>query len=284
MHEEPPTGLMSTSISSLWLFPPVDMAFKIQLCVDSACDMRSSRDSGYLFFRADDIAVPGKNFARIMELFTRYRVPLSLAVVPAWLTGPRWKHLKGLSRRDPSLWCWHQHGWRHINHEPGGKKQEFGQRRTPSQIRRDLTQGKKRLEICMERDFYPVFTPPWNRCSDITLEILRELDYRAVSRDKGSLPPPPEGFDDFQVNVDLHTRKEPDPSECVNNLLTELKEGLISGSCGIMIHAQRMNEAAFSFLDILLSALTRHKKLNLVHFKDLAQHKEPDREKRQDLI
>lgn len=207
-----------------------------------------------------------------MKLFTHYRVPLSLAVVPAWLTGPRWKQLKRLGKKAPSLWCWHQHGWRHINHESKGKKQEFGQSRSPSQIKRDLTRGKRRLEIIMEKDFYPVFTPPWNRCSDITLKTLRELNYRAVSRDKGSLPPS-EGIADFQVSVDLHTRKEPDPSKCLNNLLTELKEGLISGSCGVMIHTQRMNEAAFFFLDILLSILKQHKKLNLVHFRYLASSK-----------
>jgi len=283
MDEKFATGLMSTSISSLWLFPPVDMAFRIQLCVDSAFDMQSSGDSGYLFFRADDIAVPGKNFARIMELFTRYRVPLSLAVVPVWLTGPRWKQLKRLGKKAPSLWCWHQHGWRHINHESKGKKQEFGQSRSPSQVRRDLTRGKRRLEIFMEKDFYPVFTPPWNRCSDITLKILRELKYCAVSRDKGSLPPP-EGIVDFQVSVDLHTRKEADPNKCLNNLLAELKEGLISGACGIMIHTQLMNDAAFSFLDILLPILTGYKGLKLVHFKDLVQLRGLDHQEQRGLV
>ena len=44
-----------------------------------------------VFFRADDIAVPSKNFSRMMDLFLSYRIPLCLAVVPAWLTPKRWE-------------------------------------------------------------------------------------------------------------------------------------------------------------------------------------------------
>lgn len=265
---------MNPSISSLWLFPPENMASRVRFCVDSARDRASSGDPGYLFFRVDDVGVPGKNFARIMELFTRYRVPLSLAVIPTWLTMPRWKQLKGLSRKDPSLWCWHQHGWRHVNHECQGKKGEFGQSRSPSQIKKDLVKGKGKLEMYMGKDFYPVFTPPWNRCSNVALKIIKELGYHAISRSQGSMPPAPEGLADFQVNVDLHTRKELQPHESLNHLLAELKDSLLSGSCGIMIHHRQMNEAAFSFLNFLLSILVRWRGLNFVHFNDLVQHKE----------
>lgn len=260
---------MSRSFSPLWIVPPLDLASRVERCIDSARDVGGGGVTGYVFFRADDVAVPGKQFARLMHLFTRYRVPLSLAVVPVWLTGSRWEHLKGLARKDPSLWCWHQHGWRHLNHEVEGKKQEFGGSRLPSQIREDLLRGGHRLEMNMGKDFYPVFTVPWNRCSSITLELLKELGYHAVSRSQGSLPPPPEGLPDFQVNVDLHTRKELDAEEGWNALFAELKGALLSGLCGIMIHHQRMNDAAFAFLEVLLQKLSRHQDLHIVHFKDL---------------
>jgi len=260
---------MSRSFSSLWASPPLDLASRIERCIDSARDPATKGVTGYVFFRADDVAVPGKQFVRLMELFTRYRVSLSLAVVPVWLTGSRWEQLKGLARKDPSLWCWHQHGWRHLNHEVEGKKQEFGGSRSPSQIKQDLLRGRQRLEMHMGEDFYPVFTAPWNRCSSITLELLKELGYHAVSRSQGSLPPPPEGLPDFQVNVDLHTRKELDAEEGWNALFAELKGALLSGLCGIMIHHQRMNDAVFAFLEVLLQKLSRHQSLPIVHFKAL---------------
>ena len=137
-----------------------------------------------------------------------------------------------------------------------------------AQFRKDIESGKKRLGSIMGDDFYPLFTPPWNRCSASAMDSLGELGYRAISRSSNSKPPAPSGLPDIQVNVDLHTRKETDPEASWQNLLGELERGLSSGICGIMIHHQLMNEAAFDFLEILLMALVRNKQLNLVHFQD----------------
>jgi peptidoglycan/xylan/chitin deacetylase (PgdA/CDA1 family) len=261
---------MSLPISSLWLSPPQDLTSRVETCIDAARDERESRE-GIVFFRADDVAVPGKGFTRLMELFIRRRTPLSLAVVPAWLSGPRWRRLRGFTRGRSSQWCWHQHGWRHINYEPTGKKQEFGPIRTGSLIQRDLVRGRRRLEALIGEDFYPVFTPPWNRCSLSTLILLKELGYHAVSRSDGSRPQPPDQLPDFHVNVDLHTRKEQRPVLGWDGLFKDLKQALISGFCGIMIHHQRMNRAAFEFLEVLLGVFSECKDLSLVQFKDLVR-------------
>ena len=259
---------MSHPISPLWLSPPKDLLLRIETCIDTVRDERGSRES-VVFFRADDVAVPGKTFTRLMELFLRRRTPLSLAVVPAWLSGLRWRHLRRFARERSSQWCWHQHGWRHVNHEPTGKKQEFGPNRTGSQIKRDLVLGRRRLEAIMGEDFYPVFTPPWNRCGLSTLILLKELGYHAVSWTDGIKPAPPDQLPDFRVNVDLHTRREKRPAAGWDGLFEDLKKALINGMCGIMIHHQRMNEVAFEFLEVLLGAFSACPDLSLVHFKDL---------------
>ena len=259
---------MSHSISHIWLSPPKDLVSRVRNCIDSALDESEKRE-GIVFFRADDVAVPGKRFARLIDLFIRHRTPLSLGVVPAWLSGPRWKYLKGFDRKGSGLWCWHQHGWRHQNHEINGKKQEFGPIRTELQIERDLVRGRRRLESQMGKDFYPVFTPPWNRCSLSTLILLKELGYHAVSRSTGSRPLTPDQLPDFQVNVDLHTRKEQRPHAGWDGLFEDLKGALRGGFCGIMLHHQRMNEAAFAFLEVLLETFSRCMDISLVHFGDL---------------
>jgi hypothetical protein len=74
---------------------------------------------------------------------------------------------------------------------------------------------------------------------------------------------------DYQVNVDLHTRKEIAPHRALENLLTELEQGIGSGLCGIMIHHQRMNGPALLLLDILLDRIRRCANLTPVHFGDL---------------
>jgi peptidoglycan/xylan/chitin deacetylase (PgdA/CDA1 family) len=261
--------IMRHHYSSIWHSIPSNLDQKIENIIDNACDLIGMKDAVYVFFRADDVAVPGHNVARLLALFTKYRVPISLAVVPAWLTGPRWEQLNKLGQKTPDLICWHQHGWRHINHENEGKKQEFGPNRSHDEIRRDIINGRDRLEIIMKNSFYPVFTPPWNRCNLTTLNVLKELGFFAVSRIMGRRPPAPNGLVDFQINVDLHTRKGVNPIDDWECLLTDLSRAISSGTCGVMIHHQRMNEAAFSFLELLLTSVVKRKELIPVHFKDM---------------
>ena len=223
---------MQHDVSSIWYRVPSDVVSKIERCVAVGCEQKSHSGDAHIFFRADDIAVPGKQFAHLLEIFSQYRVPLCLAVVPAWLTRPRWSALKRVARNAGSGWCWHQHGWRHINHEVEGKKQEFGPLRCRAALEHDIKCGRHRLESLLGQDFYPVFTPPWNRCDQKTLDVLKNLGYAAVSRSRSSRPPPPKGLPNFDVNVDLHTRKEKTPTAGWNNLLDELQQAIASGRCG----------------------------------------------------
>ena len=269
---------MTQKVSALWQMLPTDLSARMDLCVSAALEKLDPKDPGHVFFRADDVAAPGPNLVRLMDLFTRHRTPLCLAVVPTWLTRTRWQHLKRLGKKSPSLWCWHQHGWRHVNHEPEGKKQEFGPSRSSLQIRDDLLRGRYRLQTLMGESFSPVFTPPWNRCDQDTLDLLKELNYQAVSRSQRQGPPSPVGLPDFAVGVDLHTRKEDDPLLGWEGLFSELGSRLSQSPCGIMIHHQRMNEAAFVFLDRLIQALIKPRRLHLVHFADLLTfHQKKDR-------
>jgi peptidoglycan/xylan/chitin deacetylase (PgdA/CDA1 family) len=264
---------MPSYVASIWRYPLSNLVSRIEWAIDSGFEKSADPASGRIFFRADDVAVPGKRFVRMMELFARYRAPLSLAVVPARLTGVRWQFLKGFEKKNPSRWCWHQHGWRHVNHETEGKKQEFGEVRTPFEIRQDLIRGQQRLTELMGKAFFPVFTPPWNRCSGDTLQLLREIGYVAVSRSHGSKPQALANLPDFFVSVDLHTRKEKEPAAGRDNLVKEFKQAAGSGECGIMIHHQMMNESAFDFLEALLKMLVKRKKLHIVHFRDMVEGK-----------
>lgn len=253
--------------SPIWLNPPADLFTSLEQCIENGFSRRT-RDRIKVFFRADDVAVPGKQFSKLAEIFVKNRVPLSPAIVPAWLTEPRWLHLKSLAGSESEYWCWHQHGWRHCNNETTGRKQEFGPCRDNDRLRSDLVMGRRRLENIMGKDFTPVFTPPWNRCDQKTLELLKDLNYIAVSRSHGCSPSPLDGLPDIQINVDLHTRKEPDPSESRDKLYNEISRSIAGGCCGIMIHHQRMNNAAFEFIDKMIQSMSRRKGFILVNLVD----------------
>lgn len=244
-------------VAALYRKLPEDLASRTAECITTSLERRSSKSPAHIFFRADDIGVPGKQFNRLIDLFKRHEVPLSLAVVPIWLTPTRWSALMKICQETSSLWCWHQHGWRHKNHEKQFKKQEFGPSRATAEIESELIRGRTRLKSLMKEHFYPLFTAPWNRCSEETLKLLKNIGYRAVSRSQGARPVSPKKLPDIPVNVDLHTRKETRAADGWKNLLQELGAALSNGFCGIMIHHQRMNDAAFVFMDLLLHHLIR---------------------------
>ncbi|MBI9077037.1 MAG: polysaccharide deacetylase family protein [Desulfatibacillum sp.] len=253
---------MAGSVSAIWNCDPRDMARSLDKCLGESLEKFGRAK---VFFRADDIAAPSQNFSRLMGLFRDNKTPLCLAVVPAWMSHTRWEALGKIAGDDASLWCWHQHGWRHRNHEATGKKQEFGPSRTREAVARDLALGRDRLESVLGNQFYPFFTPPWNRCGSHTLAVLEDMGYSGVSRSKGALPTS-DTLPDLFVNVDLHTRREKDGGKDFQAFFHEFSQALETGCCGVMIHHQLMNETAFDFLEVLLQALGTEKKLDLIAF------------------
>lgn len=255
--------IVKTTISPLWLAPDARFrAAKTRL----AAILSSAPQGTEIFFRADDIGAPGDNCRKMMALFRKHRVPLHMAVTPAWLTESRWDILKGWGGND-GLFIWHQHGWRHVNHQRSGKKGEFGTDRSKDMKKADLAKGRAKLEAIMGNDFSPLFTPPWNRVDAETVESLVELEYAAISRSAGEQKkvPVPNTLPDIPVNVDLHTRSEADPESGLAALLDEFKEAVASGRVGVMLHHQRMNESSFRFLDDCLASASSASSLSFRH-------------------
>jgi hypothetical protein len=250
-----------TTISAIYRSLPADIPRRLK---DSFSHGLAGREA-IIFFRADDVGVPGHNYNRMLALFVDCGIPLSLAVVPAWLTRARWRTLQAPAAGRMELFCWHQHGWRHVNHEREGKQQEFGGGRDAQAIYADIKRGKERLVGIMGDRFTPIFTPPWNRCSRVTIECLQRLGFMGISRSPDGHPPPLEGLTEFPVALDLHTRKEKDANLGWERLFNELHGALQSGFCGIMLHHQRMNAAAFRFLELLLQCVIDCSRVRPIH-------------------
>ncbi|THB77531.1 MAG: hypothetical protein D6B25_06590 [Desulfobulbaceae bacterium] len=222
-----------------------------------------------VFFRADDIGVSSQNFSRLLKLFEHYEVPLCLAVVPGWLTDTRMKTLRAICDPESELWCFHQHGWLHRNHEQQGKKCEFGSSRHTDDITHDLLNGKRRLESILGNTvFQPFFTPPWNRCSDETIDQLAALGFKGISRDQAKRKNP-SLLPDFAINIDLHTRREQSADLGFAALGQELMRGLEQNMLGFMIHHQRMNDHAFDLLARVLYQCQCNRLINPAHFTTL---------------
>ncbi|GAB7021941.1 polysaccharide deacetylase family protein [Salidesulfovibrio brasiliensis] len=244
--------IIRPGISALWNEPFPELSASLDAVLARA--PKGMR----IFFRADDIAVPSKLFSAMIDPFREHEAVLEMAVTPAWL---RHDHAAELLRQCPeaSIFRFHQHGWRHANHQQSGKKGEFGTDRTKEAKQDDLRKGRDKLSAMLGRRFEPRFTPPWNRFDTETGEILLGLGYRNVSRSNGEQRkvPLPKELPDLFINVDLHTRTEASPEAGRAALLAELGEAVRTGYCGVMLHHQRMNRHSLVFLDELLAALNR---------------------------
>lgn len=258
---------MTKPVSIIYRANLSDTKQRLTAAIDKGCSKCLTTPT--VFFRADDIGIPSRQFKQLIANFKKYTMPLCLATVPTWLTAQRFENLQKLTGNSKQQWCWHQHGYVHRNFEKVGKNQEFGPARTYGEITANLEKGKNRLNLLLGELNYPVFTPPWNRCSQDTLQSLENLHFQAISRSRGAKPHTHDNFPDFQVNVDLHTRKEMCPEQGFANLLEELEQSLASGKCGIMIHHQRMNSHALQLLDTLLTCLRKKAGISFVHFGDL---------------
>lgn len=254
--------------SALWSNPPPSWRERLVETVQRLPGRHKVR----VFFRADDIGAGGHRFHALCALFREHGVPLALAVVPAWLTEARIDQLFASAPPDEDLWGWHQHGWRHVNWQKTGKKCEFGDQRPLEKQWKDVWQGHTRLMTVFQERLLPVFTPPWNRLSVMTLEVLDQMGFKAVSTTD---PLPKTGknthrLKNFRIAIDLHTRKNDDGASDYDLLLHELTSAFSKDAVvGIMIHHQRMTPFAFAFLDELMGQLRSSDRAEIVSFDDL---------------
>ena len=88
--------------------------------------VRRALDEGpsTVFFRDDDAGWGDERLWALLDLFDRRALPVDLAVIPAELHPTLTAELTVRARAGRVHL--HQHGFAHVNHEPTGRKCEFG--------------------------------------------------------------------------------------------------------------------------------------------------------------
>src|SRR5262249_27658022 len=131
----------------------------------------------------DDAGWDDDGLLRLLEVADRYDAPLDLAAIPAAIDERLARELRSRLDVPCGRLAVHQHGFAHVNHEPVGRKCEVGPARSRDQQRHDLEAGRRRLEDAIGRAADGIFTPPWNRCTSITVECLLDLGFDTLSCD-----------------------------------------------------------------------------------------------------
>lgn len=220
------------------------------------------------FFRDDDVGWANDEFRALLEGFRRHSVPLDFAVIPGALTAEFADEIRTAHDEAPALIGIHQHGFSHINHEARGRKCEFG----PSRLYRDqfraIQLGKMKLEAMLGSALDPIFTPPWNRCTEITGECLNELGFRVLSRDATAAPLAVSGLKELPISIDWFRKKNAErlSFQSLGTLVADTVKQ--EQRVGIMLHHELMNATEQEVLADLLVLLTTHKQ---AHCKLMAQ-------------
>jgi peptidoglycan/xylan/chitin deacetylase (PgdA/CDA1 family) len=196
---------------------------------------------------------------RLLDICRRHQAAINLAVIPGSLTNDGARFLREHVSSHPELVEVHQHGWMHVNHEPQGKKCEFGQARCFAEQREDIAAGKARMDEAFGNAWFRAFTPPWNRCTEETRRALEELGFSVLSTDGYVRRTPDYRFQQIPITLDVFrwkgNRTLRPAEEIVGELIVQMER---RQTVGILLHHKVMDSVAFHFLDWLLAEIRRY--------------------------
>jgi hypothetical protein len=242
---------------------------ELRQCLET---LEAARQQVRIFFRDDDIDEDEEALRHLLDISLSRGVPLNLQIIPGSLTDSAILLLKNHKRVNPNLVGLNQHGLLHVNHEQRGRKCEFGISRNFDEQMEDISKGKAILESAFPVRFYPVFTPPWNRCTVDTFKVLDELGFHVLSKDSAKQPIVGHRFRDISTTLDLFRWKGSatmkSPEEIVRLLTTQMRRLDV---IGVLLHHKIMNEDAFSLLDHLFRELSQFPNVQFYTFQGLVQ-------------
>jgi len=222
------------------------------------------------FFRDDDAGWSDDRLFRLIDCFSMQAVPLDLAAIPQAFDSKRASLLSRGMEASDNLVGIHQHGFCHMNYQVEGRKCEFGSARSLEQQKTDIRNGSTLLHGYFGDRLDSIFTPPWNRCTQNTVDVLNDLTFSAISRDEtaasldsGSLAELPVGIDWFKKKRGVRIQ----PIEIGAAIAAAVEDKDI---VGIMLHHEHMDRHERSMLDALLALLVSSSHVKCLPMRDLA--------------
>lgn len=232
------------------------------------------RDAGRmarLWLRDDDAIEPTAALERLLCETKSYRIPITLAVIPAFTGATLAARLADEVHVSVAV-----HGWAHHNHaRPDDKKQELGGSRLEETILGELYEGFLKLKGLYPTRFLAMLVPPWNRIDKALIPKLPALGFESLStygRVKGESP-----LTLLNSHVDLMdwhgTRGGRPMAELIGELVAELQDRFEGRSepIGVLGHHLVHDAAAWDFLTELFEATAGHPAVEWVSAGTLVQ-------------
>lgn len=218
-----------------------------------------------IFFRNDDLGWMPQQFDKMLSIFRKHQLPLCAAAIPLYCQDTyKANHFSS----DKDILEVHTHGYSHLDHQSSGKKAEFGAERTVEGVTYDLKKAYAITKSLFPEQFYPAFTPPWNRIEGQFIKLLSGAGFKVLSRDPGKLANV-DSIIDLNIDIDIHTSKKgkiTDPLKIISAIEQTWSEKDI---CGVMLHHKHMEDNDFLVLDLLLAEINK-RQFKVVKYNDIA--------------
>lgn len=223
------------------------------------------------FVRDDDAGWDDAGLFALLDVFERTGTPIDIAAIPAHISSSCAAELNRRRARQSSLRI-HQHGFAHVNHEPDGRKCEFGPSRDVSRQQADIRQGRDRLTALLgETDL--VFTPPWNRCTQATVKALEAEAFGVLSREHRASQLDIGGLASVPVTVDWRKKRadaRDTPAQTAREIADQIRSG--DGRLGLMLHHETLKTEDLEALTSLLTVMNDHARVRRRNIVELGKH------------
>lgn len=208
-----------------------------------------------VFVRDDDAGWGDDRLTALLDVCARIGCPVDVAVIPAALGPGLARRLRAQALRAPT--GLHQHGYAHVNHEPTGRKCEFGPTRSSEQVAEDVRHGAAVLADLLG-DVDPVFTPPWNRSAPGLAGVLADAGFEVLSRDHTAPTIGHPGLRETPVTVDWFGHDSGarwSPERLAERVARSLRQDRITG---LMLHHAVTDDEELTLVGDLLQLLAGH--------------------------
>ena len=214
-----------------------------------------------LWLRDDDAGAATAPLRRLAEMCGRYRIPPSLAAIPARAGPETAESLAGLDGARVLV-----HGFAHTDRSgPDERKTEYPPTRAPAEVVAEWTYALRLTHAVFGALAMAVFVPPWNRMAASLQAHLPRAGFAGLSgfggRDAGRRA----GLVIANVHVDVvdwRRRAFRGEAATLARLVGHLEDRRLGRAdareaTGIMTHHRDFDEDCWSFLDRLMASTHR---------------------------
>jgi hypothetical protein len=224
----------------------------------------AAQRSATLWWRDDDAASDTPALQRLLAIARAHDIPVAVAAIPATSTSTLAGAILPFGQATII-----QHGYAHANHAPPGERgAELGHHRPLGERLNELSNGRRLLARRFGGRFSTVLVPPWNRIDADALPVLPSAGIHGISCFGARASRHPHaGVVQVNTHVDpiawRRDRAFIGEASALQRLVDHLRarrlgEADPSEPTGILTHHLIFSDAAWNFLDALLSRTRRH--------------------------